>query len=37
MRKLAFLKHVNFINSCCVTFKVHETIECELLTSDIKK
>ncbi len=37
MRKLAFLEHVDFINSCCVIFKVHKTIERELSTSDVKK
>jgi len=37
VRRLAFLKHVDFMNSRCVTFKVHETIERELLTSDVKK
>jgi len=37
VRRLAFLRHVDFINLRYVTFKVHETIECELSTNDVKK
>jgi len=37
VRRLAFLRHLDFINLRYVTFKVHETIECELPTNDVKK
>lgn len=35
VRRLAFLRHVDFMNPRCVTFKVHEAIERELPTSDV--
>jgi len=30
--KLVFVKHVDFMNLCSVTFKVHEAFECKLHT-----
>jgi len=35
VRRLAFLRHVDFMDPRCVAFKVHEAIERELPTSDV--
>jgi hypothetical protein len=37
VRRLAFLRHVDFMDPRCVAFKVHEAIERELPTSDVEE
>ena len=36
-QKLAFVRHVDFMNTCCMILKMHETFEDKLHTFIIKK